>query len=191
MKNKNWKYDKVINYGRRVCFNSLQNLVESPSVPPTLWFRRPCLLYAVVLIFRSLLTLRFHYKRCIFAHSTQSLIHTLTCTPIRLCRVWMKLLISYFERVLPLIWTKKHMYGSIKYLDITNYKVQGFQEYLKICSSRWIASFADVCWRSVLYLCWFNTPKVGGSKKVQIYADVIYEWPLRQIIGKQKPTWRS
>ena len=86
------------------------NLVESPSVPPPLWFRRPCLLYAVVLIFRSLLTLRFHYKCCIFAHSTQSLIHTLTCTPIRLCRVWMKLLISYIERVLTLIQTKKHMY---------------------------------------------------------------------------------
>ena len=122
--------------------------MESPSVPPTLWFRRPCLLYAVVLIFRSLLTLRFHYKRCIFAHSTQSLIHTLTCTPIRLCRVWMKLLISYFERVLPLIWTKKHMYGSIKYLDIAKYKVQGFQEYLNFFSkgqliSKWFFGVVD------------------------------------------------
>ena len=142
------------------------------SVPPTLWFRRPCLLYAVVLIFRSLLTLRFHYKRCIFAHSTQSLIHTLTCTPIRLCRVWMKLLISYFERVLPLIWTQKHMYGSIKYLDIANYKVKGFQEYLNFFSSGWIASFADV--------------------QYCIYADLTPKWVGGWVGQKSpKPCWRN
>ena len=32
------------------------------------------------------------------------------------------------------------------------------------------------CWLSVLYLCWFNTSSMGGSEKVQNFADVVYGW---------------
>ena len=39
-----------------------------------------------------------------------------------------------------------------------------------------MASFADV--QYVLYLFGYRVSRVGGSEKVQNYADVIYEWPL-------------
>ena len=38
-----------------------------------------------------------------------------------------------------------------------------------------MASFADVH----LYLCWHSG--VGGSEKVQNYADVVYGWSLKAL----------